>query len=124
MEIRERIRVIGESEKVKCVPRHSWASSGRRESVAEHSFMPAAMLGRKENKEMATERRTGTGKAAAGRGDKYKKKGRYASRDGSASETGHAGRGKKTGREDRYGEKGRTHRGKNMRKREEQQENI
>ena len=97
MEIRERIRVIGESEKVKCVPRHSWASSGRRESVAEHSFMPAAMLGRKENKEMATERRTGTGKAAAGRGDKYKKKGRYASKDGSALETGHAEKGKRTG---------------------------
>ena len=97
MEIRERIRVIGESEKVKCVPRHSWASSGRRESVAEHSFMPAAMLGRKENKEMATERRKGTGKAAAGRGDKYKKKGRYASKDGSALETGHAEKGKRTG---------------------------
>ncbi len=59
--------------------------------------MPAAMLGRKENKEMATERRKGTGKAAAGRGDKDKKKGRYASKDGSALETGHAGRGKRTG---------------------------
>ncbi len=105
MEIRGLIRFTGETGKLKCVPRHSWAGSGRRESVAEHSFMPAAMLGRKENKEMATERRKGTGKAAAGRGDKYKKKGRYASKDGSASETGYAGRGKKTGREDRYGRK-------------------
>lgn len=43
MEIKELIRFIGVIEKLKCVPRHSWTSSGRRESVAEHSFMLAVM---------------------------------------------------------------------------------
>lgn len=43
MEIKELICFIGAIEKLKCVPRHSWTSSGRRESVAEHSFMLAVM---------------------------------------------------------------------------------
>lgn len=43
MEIKELIRFIGAIENLKCVPRHSWTSSGRRESVAEHSFMLAVM---------------------------------------------------------------------------------
>lgn len=43
MEIKELIRFIGLIEKLKCNTRHSWTSSGRKESVAEHSFMLAVM---------------------------------------------------------------------------------
>lgn len=43
MEIKELIRFINLTEKLKCNTRHSWTSSGRRESVAEHSFMLAVM---------------------------------------------------------------------------------
>lgn len=41
--IKELIHFIGRIEKLKCNTRHSWTSDGRRESVAEHSFMLAVM---------------------------------------------------------------------------------
>lgn len=43
MKIEDLIHFIGRVEKLKCYTRHSWTSSGRRESVAEHSFMLAIM---------------------------------------------------------------------------------
>lgn len=43
MEIKELIRFVGQIEKLKCNTRHSWTTSGRKESVAEHSFMLAVM---------------------------------------------------------------------------------
>lgn len=43
MEIKELIHFVGLIENLKCNTRHSWTSSGRRESVAEHSFMLAVM---------------------------------------------------------------------------------
>lgn len=43
MEIHKLIHFIGLVEKLKCNTRHSWTSSGRKESVAEHSFMLAVM---------------------------------------------------------------------------------
>lgn len=43
MEIKKLIHFIGLIEKLKCNTRHSWTSSGRKESVAEHSFMLAVM---------------------------------------------------------------------------------
>jgi putative hydrolase of HD superfamily len=43
MEIKELIHFIGRLEKLKCNTRHSWTTSGRKESVAEHSFMLAVM---------------------------------------------------------------------------------
>ncbi|MBI4727729.1 HD domain-containing protein [candidate division TA06 bacterium] len=35
---------LGKLEKLKCMPRHSWTSSGRQESVAEHSWRLAAII--------------------------------------------------------------------------------
>ncbi|MDO9391920.1 MAG: HD domain-containing protein, partial [bacterium] len=35
---------LGKLEKLKCIPRHSWTSSGRQESVAEHSWRLAAIV--------------------------------------------------------------------------------
>ncbi|TCL60676.1 putative hydrolase of HD superfamily [Kineothrix alysoides] len=43
MEIKELIHFIGLLEKLKCNTRHSWTTSGRKESVAEHSFMLTVM---------------------------------------------------------------------------------
>lgn len=43
MEIKELIHFVGLIEKLKCNTRHSWTTSGRKESVAEHSFMLAVM---------------------------------------------------------------------------------
>ena len=37
------IEFLNKIEKLKCVTRHSWTSSGRRESVAEHSWRLAVM---------------------------------------------------------------------------------
>lgn len=43
MEIKKLIHFAGLLEKLKCNTRHSWTSSGRHESVAEHSFMLAVI---------------------------------------------------------------------------------
>lgn len=43
MDIKELIDFVGIIEKLKCNTRHSWTTSGRQESVAEHSFMLAVM---------------------------------------------------------------------------------
>ena len=43
MDHREFISFLGKIEKLKCNTRHSWTSSGRRESVAEHSWRLAVM---------------------------------------------------------------------------------
>jgi len=43
MEIRKYIEFLGIIEKLKCNTRHSWTSSGRHESVAEHSHRCAVM---------------------------------------------------------------------------------
>lgn len=43
MEQRQLLRFLGILEKMKCYTRHSWTSSGRRESVAEHSYRLMAM---------------------------------------------------------------------------------
>ena len=43
MEIRTYLDLMHTLEKLKCTPRHSWTSSGRRESVAEHSWRLALM---------------------------------------------------------------------------------
>ena len=43
MKIEDLTHFIGRIEKLKCYTRHSWTSSGRKESVAEHSFMLAVM---------------------------------------------------------------------------------
>lgn len=43
MDVKELIHFIGLIEKLKCNTRHSWTTSGRKESVAEHSFMLAVM---------------------------------------------------------------------------------
>lgn len=43
MDIKELIHFVGIIEKLKCNTRHSWTTSGRQESVAEHSFMLAVM---------------------------------------------------------------------------------
>lgn len=43
MEIRKFIEFLGIIEKLKCNTRHSWTTSGRRESVAEHSHRCAVM---------------------------------------------------------------------------------
>lgn len=43
MDIKELIHFVGLIEKLKCNTRHSWTTSGRQESVAEHSFMLAVM---------------------------------------------------------------------------------
>ena len=43
MEIRHCLDLMHTLEKLKCAPRHSWTSSGRRESVAEHSWRLAMM---------------------------------------------------------------------------------
>ena len=44
MEQRKLIEFLGLIEKLKCNTRHSWTSSGRRESVAEHSWRLATMV--------------------------------------------------------------------------------
>ena len=43
MEIRTYLDLMHTLEKLKCTPRHSWTSSGRREGVAEHSWRLALM---------------------------------------------------------------------------------
>lgn len=43
MEIEKLIHFVGLIEKLKCNTRHSWTTSGRQESVAEHSFMLAVL---------------------------------------------------------------------------------
>ncbi len=43
MEIRKLINFVGLVEKLKCNTRHSWTTSRRKESVAEHSYMLALM---------------------------------------------------------------------------------
>jgi putative hydrolase of HD superfamily len=43
MDCRKLIEFLGIIEKLKCNTRHSWTSSGRRESVAEHTFRLAVM---------------------------------------------------------------------------------
>ena len=43
MKQRDLITFLGKIEKLKCNTRHSWTSSGRRESVAEHSWRLAVM---------------------------------------------------------------------------------
>lgn len=43
MEQRELISFLGIIEKLKCNTRHSWTSSGRKESVAEHSWRVSVM---------------------------------------------------------------------------------
>lgn len=43
MEIRALLDFLNEAEKLKCYTRHSYTSSGRRESVAEHSWRLALM---------------------------------------------------------------------------------
>lgn len=43
MEIRDYLDLMHMLERLKCTPRHSWTSSGRRESVAEHSWRLAMM---------------------------------------------------------------------------------
>ena len=43
MNFREYIDFLGKIEKLKCNTRHSWTSSGRRESVAEHSWRLSVM---------------------------------------------------------------------------------
>ncbi len=43
MNVRTLIDFLGVIEKLKCNTRHSWTSSGRQESVAEHSFRLAVM---------------------------------------------------------------------------------
>lgn len=43
MEISKLINFVGLVEKLKCNTRHSWTTSRRRESVAEHSYMLALM---------------------------------------------------------------------------------
>ena len=43
MEIREFLDFLAVAEKLKCNTRHSWTSSGRHESVAEHSWRLALM---------------------------------------------------------------------------------
>ena len=54
MDCRKLIDFLGVIEKLKCNTRHSWTSSGRRESVAEHTFRLAvmAMLCRDEYPEL------------------------------------------------------------------------
>ena len=37
------LQILDVTEKLKCSPRHSWTSNGRRESVAEHSWQLALM---------------------------------------------------------------------------------
>ena len=37
------LQILDVTEKLKCSPRHSWTSTGRRESVAEHSWLLALM---------------------------------------------------------------------------------
>jgi putative hydrolase of HD superfamily len=43
MEVTRLIELMGIAEKLKCNTRHSWTSSGRRESVAEHSWRLALL---------------------------------------------------------------------------------
>ena len=43
MELNKLMDFLGKIEKLKCVTRHSWTSSGRQESVAEHSWRCAVM---------------------------------------------------------------------------------
>ena len=43
MEVRKFIEFLNAAEKLKCNVRHSWTSSGRRESVAEHSWRISLM---------------------------------------------------------------------------------
>ena len=43
MNQREYIKFLNVIEKLKCITRHSWTSSGRHESVAEHSWRLAVM---------------------------------------------------------------------------------
>lgn len=43
MEIRAYLNLMHTVEKLKCEPRHSWTSTGRRESVAEHTWRLALM---------------------------------------------------------------------------------
>lgn len=43
MDFRNYIDFLGKIEKLKCNTRHSWTSSGRRESVAEHTWRLAVM---------------------------------------------------------------------------------
>ena len=43
MNQREYIKFLNVIEKLKCNTRHSWTSSGRHESVAEHSWRLAVM---------------------------------------------------------------------------------
>ena len=54
MDARNFIDFLGAIEKLKCNTRHSWTSSGRRESVAEHSYRLAvmAMLSKDEYPEL------------------------------------------------------------------------
>ena len=54
MQPRELIDFLGKIEKLKCVTRHSWTSTGRHESVAEHSWRLAvtAMLCKDEYPEI------------------------------------------------------------------------
>ena len=58
MDCRKLIEFLGIIEKLKCNTRHSWTSSGRRESVAEHTFRLAvmAMLCRDEYPTLDAER--------------------------------------------------------------------
>ena len=43
MEIRAYLNLMHTVEKLKCTLRHSWTSTGRRESVAEHTWRLALM---------------------------------------------------------------------------------
>jgi len=43
MDARQLVSFLGKIEKLKCNTRHSWNTSGRRESVAEHSWRLAVM---------------------------------------------------------------------------------
>ncbi len=54
----EFLKILSVAEKLKCNTRHSWTSSGRRESVAEHSWRIAlmAMLTRDEFPELDIDR--------------------------------------------------------------------
>ena len=43
MKVREYLDLMYKMETLKCTPRHSWTSTGRRESVAEHTWRLALM---------------------------------------------------------------------------------
>lgn len=141
MEIKRLMHFIGLLEKLKCNTRHSWTSSGRRESVAEHSFMLAVMAYLVkdefpeadmemcyldvERKKLGMKKRAGTEKkVGAERRFAEEEKGyvgkrrfaaeekRYVKKGRSAEEKGYAGKGRFAVKEGKFVEKGYAKKGK------------